>query len=325
MTRRTAGARRGSASGQETQTAIIPLEPPGPESPTHRDQDGPGCTRGVTLTLGHNRGVRARSAVFDLYGDHLAGYGYWAPISAVVALLRACGVQPAATRTAVSRMVGQGWLEPQERAGIRGYLAGATTRDRLTAAHTRIYDTGPVTWDSCWHLVVLARPDGRAQRDRAAATLGYLGYGRLTGQTWLAPRRNAELGSALQAAGVWWEEFEARHPGDPVDLVARVWDLRELAERYTDFALTAAALRSSAGGGMPPERAYPVRAGLVHRWRSFLFLDPGLPPEVLPADWPGGAARTGFLDVAELLAPAARIFVRQTMAAAGVNRTGAAR
>lgn len=263
--------------------------------------------------------------MFDLYGDHLPAHGHWAPIAAVVSLLESCGVQSAATRTAVSRMVAQGWLEPRVRHGARGYLARPLTRDRLAAAHERIYRTGPQAWDGRWHLVVVDRAAGRVQRDRVAATLGFLGYGRLAGQTWVAAHPNAEVASALEAAGVAWVGFQARHDADPAALVCRVWDLRELAERYADFAAATARLRSQVSPGMPSERAYPVRADLVHRWRAFLFVDPGLPPEVLPADWPGVRARACFLEVAEVLRPAARIFVTQTLAAAGVPVAGAGR
>ena len=33
---------------------------------------------------------------------------------------------------------------------------------------------------------------------------------------------------------------------------------------------------------------------LVHRWRRFPFLDPELPPELLPEDWPGQSAIERF-------------------------------
>jgi len=260
--------------------------------------------------------------VFDLYGDHLSERGHWAPISAVVALLDSCGISPAATRTAVSRMVAQGWLSPTVREDTRGYLARTATRDRLAAAHDRIYRAQPVPWDGTWHMVVLQRPTDRAQRDRVAANLVFLGYGRLSAHTWLAAHRNGELSAALEGVGVSWEEFDCRAASEPVDLVRRLWDLTDLAVRYREFARDTIRLRSQVQAGMPPERAYPIRADLVHRWRNFLFADPGLPDAVLPADWPGGLAREHFLEVADLLRPAARMFVTQTLAAAGVGPTG---
>ena len=57
------------------------------------------------------------------------------------------------------------------------------------------------------------------------------------------------------------------------------------------------------------EGAFAVRSLLVHEWRKFLFTDPGLPTELLPAPWPGDAAARFFADEAGRLLPAASRFV----------------
>ena len=56
--------------------------------------------------------VNARSALFDLYGDHLLSRGQQAPVAALVRLLAPAAISPPAVRTAVSRMARQGWLVP---------------------------------------------------------------------------------------------------------------------------------------------------------------------------------------------------------------------
>ena len=48
---------------------------------------------------------------------------------------------------------------------------------------------------------------------------------------------------------------------------------------------------------------------LVHEWRKFLFTDPGLPAELLPAGWVGHDAATFFAQEAARLLPAASRFV----------------
>jgi phenylacetic acid degradation operon negative regulatory protein len=48
---------------------------------------------------------------------------------------------------------------------------------------------------------------------------------------------------------------------------------------------------------------------LVHAWRTFLFRDPQLPPELLPEPWPGSAAAHFFDSHAARLRPAADRFV----------------
>ena len=56
--------------------------------------------------------MHARSALFDLFGDHLRSRGGQAPVAALVRLLAPLGVTAPAVRTSISRMVRQGWLEP---------------------------------------------------------------------------------------------------------------------------------------------------------------------------------------------------------------------
>ena len=68
-----------------------------------------GVTGEITLPhslarIGDTGRVHARSALFDLYGDHLLDRGGWAPISAAVGLLGSLQISAPAVRTAVSRM-----------------------------------------------------------------------------------------------------------------------------------------------------------------------------------------------------------------------------
>ena len=51
------------------------------------------------------------------------------------------------------------------------------------------------------------------------------------------------------------------------------------------------------------EAAFAARFQLVHEWRKFLFADPGLPAELLPADWPGHAAADAVRRRGERLKP----------------------
>lgn len=265
--------------------------------------------------------VRARSAVFDVYGDHLASRDYWAPVSGIITLLQACQIAPPATRTAVSRMTSQGWLQPVTRHGVRGYAATQVARHRLVEASGRIYRRGPADWDGRWHVVVTDRPADRPQRDRVTATLGYLGYGRIAPQTWLAAGAAPELATSLAALQIGYSAFTTSDLADPQTVVARTWDLTDLADSYREFTRDAEQLRQEASSGWSPERAYAVRSDLVHRWRKFLFRDPALPPRVLPPGWPGQSARNVFLEVADQLLPPARIFVTKALAVAGAPIT----
>src|SRR3954467_1203348 len=126
--------------------------------------------------------MQARSALFDLYGDYLRPRGGRAPVAALVKLLAPLGVAPPAVRTAVSRMVRQGWLRPMRLVSGPGYLLTPKAARRLDEASTRIYRTGRISWDGRFDLVLLSTPVPR----REARRLSFLGYGMLDDHAWVA-------------------------------------------------------------------------------------------------------------------------------------------
>jgi phenylacetic acid degradation operon negative regulatory protein len=98
--------------------------------------------------------MQARSALFDLYGDYLRPRGGRAPVAALVKLLAPVGIAPPAVRTAVSRMVRQGWLHPMRLVSGPGYLLTPKAARRLDEAAARIYRTGRNGWDGRFDLVL---------------------------------------------------------------------------------------------------------------------------------------------------------------------------
>lgn len=261
--------------------------------------------------------MNARSALFDLYGDHLRSRTGSAPVAALVRLLAPLGVAPPAVRTAVSRMVRQGWLVPVRLPGGPGYALTPRADRRLDEAAARIYRTRAGGWDGQWHLLAVVPLTDRSARERLRAGLSFLGYAPLGDGTWVAPRTSVEVDALLQGEGARAERFLARHDGDTVGLVRRAWDLDGLARAYLRWLGDAEAIVSGASDASDAsdvraasdEQAFAVRFRLVHEWRKFLFRDPGLPRELLPADWPGDKAAAFFDAEAARLQPAAARFV----------------
>jgi phenylacetic acid degradation operon negative regulatory protein len=253
--------------------------------------------------------VNARSALFDLYGDHLAARGGRAPVAALVRLLAELDFAAPAVRTAVSRMVRQGWLAAVRLPGGPGYALTPRAVRRLDEAATRIYRTREPSWDGHWHLLALPPVRDRSRRDRLRSGLRYLGYGALDDTTWLAARPSSELAALLAAEDVRAESFHARHDDDSQAMVRRVWDLDALGTAYDDWLHSARATVASLGAEPTDADAFAARSRLVHDWRKFLFVDPNLPDPLLPADWPGRAAATFFDTHAVRLLPAAGRFI----------------
>ncbi len=98
----------------------------------------------------------------------------------------------------------------------------------------------------------------------------------------------ADLGLAEQSMS-----FAATYGsiGRPAAVVRQAWELDAVAARYDDFIARFSGQRPAAG-----DETLIAQTLLVHEWRRFPFLDPGLPRELLPARWSGIAAARLFHD-----------------------------
>lgn len=261
--------------------------------------------------------MHARSALFDLFGDHLRTRGGRAPVAALVRLLDPLDIAAPAVRTAISRMVRQGWLLPVRIEGGPGYQLSVRAVHRLDEALARVYRTGRPSWDGRFDLVVMTAPERRSERTRIAGTLSLLGYGRIDPSTWVSVRASDEVDTLLKEAGIPFERFTATHAAGTsgaAALVRRAWDLAELAAAYDEFVANQEPAMAAVTRHSSDEVAYAARFRLVHDWRSFLFRDPLLPPALLPAPWPGTAAAEFFDRHEARLRPAADRFVDSCLA-----------
>jgi len=79
---------------------------------------------------------------------------------------------------------------------------------------------------------------------------------------------------------------EHRGGGELAALVAQAWDLPAIEQRYEEFLAEFAS----------PSAADPLTRliELVHAWRRFPSVDPGLPARLLPARWSGARAAKLF-------------------------------
>ena len=264
--------------------------------------------------------MHARSALFDLYGDHLRSRGGRAPVAALVRILAPLDITAPAVRTAISRMVRQGWLEPVRLPGGRGYGLTARARSRLDDAASRIYRTRSTTWDGTWDLLVLDPIANRSSRERVRSGLAFLGYAPLSDSTWISPFASPEVEQVLATERARAARLQARDD-NPAERASRAWDLTALAAAYSAWHQDAVKLvtdPASVLGGVEfssaDEQAFAVRSLLVHEWRKFLFTDPDLPGDLLPDDWAGHAAARFFAQEAARLLPAVARFVDDCLA-----------
>lgn len=232
--------------------------------------------------------MRARSALFTLFGDVVRPSGGQAWLTSLTAAMDALGFTPEATRTALHRMAAEGWVAPRRVGRYATYQLTPRGEDRLEEAAARIYRLRAAPWDGCWRLLV-ADPEPEAAR-----ALAWMGFGRLRDGVWVSPSDHGDRLPALFAEhgleATVFAPTAATQAGADADIVARAWDLSALRAAHEAFLARWAARVCPADD----REAFAARARLVHHWRSFLFLDPGLPQALLPADWRGDEAATLF-------------------------------
>ncbi len=247
---------------------------------------------------------RPNSFIFTLYGDlvHRAEQGeggsLW--VGALIALMAPFGVSPAAVRQAVSRLSRQGWLTAQREGNRAFYCVTARGRRRIAELSPRIY--GPVIdWDGRWRLLVFTAGAPRDVRDRLRAELRVVGWAPLSPAAWIAPGDSFEAARAAVESNGLSERvhfFEGTYCGPLSDrqLVEKCWNLEEIAGAYRVFVdrYRPRLARERDGGTLDDESAFVERLWLVHDYRRFAYLDPGLPSELVPAHWPGTTAAALF-------------------------------
>ncbi len=264
--------------------------------------------------------MRARSLLVTVWGDTIRPLGGEIALGSLIRLMAPLDLTPRAVRAAVTRMARQGWLRPR-RVGRRAFYALTPSGEwRVEQGVRRVYRLGPDAWDGRWRLLTYTIPEGRrADRDRLRRELTWLGLGPLARSTWLTPHDLSPILTELVSSrGLRADAalFEARHlgvDGEPA-LVRRCWDLDAIASRYRDF-LTATRPRAEAlrrrirARRLSEAGCFAAKIRLVHEYRKFLFVDPGLPDVLLPPRWPGRDAARLFQATYEMLAPPAGRFV----------------
>jgi phenylacetic acid degradation operon negative regulatory protein len=280
---------------------------------------------GIAVKPEERSGTRPTSLIFSLYGDLVHGAAdesepaLW--LGTLVRLMAAFGLSEAAVRQAVSRMARQGWLAAR-RGGKRAYYAVTPRgRRRINELSPRIY--GPVIeWDGNWRLLAVT-VDVREARVRLRQELRVLGWAPLSPAIWISPADS--LHSAAEAAeryGVAGEAhlFLGTYEGPLSDraLVERCWDLPAIASAYERFIeqYRPRLDRELAAGAAGDPEAFAERLWLVHDFRKFAYIDPGLPSELVPAHWPGTIAAGIFREYYAVLAPKAQHFLTRTVAEA---------
>jgi phenylacetic acid degradation operon negative regulatory protein len=256
--------------------------------------------------------------IVTVFGDAILPRGGAVQLGDLMTLLAAFKLKPGQVRTALSRLVADGWLAAERRGRRSVYRLTETGRHRFEEATRRIYFGPAREWRGDWHVVIL--PGSRPKRrEELRKDLGWLGFGTLAVDVLLHPapdRRSLasviddlpELEKPLVIAG---NSGLAAAPHLARDLVARCWDLRALAASYRHFLAAFGRLGKALESGFAPAplAALLARLMLIHDYRRIILRDPVLPTELLPTGWIGGEAYALARSVYHGLAPAAEAWI----------------
>ncbi len=254
-----------------------------------------------------------------MLGEFVLPAGGSAWTQTLTAGLGLLGVQDKAARQAIARLRTRGWLTSTRIGRQTRWTLTEHATETLSEGATRIYGLGreQKDWTGRWLVLLASVPErDRHLRYRLGLELSWAGFGLLRHGTWMSPWTESEAVAApiLERLGVEAVTFDARlgQFGSGPNLVEAAWDLDGLRAEYQRFLDETDPL---VGKNLTEVEAAAALADLVHQWRRFPFLDPDLPAELLPADWPGPDAVQRFSELRAALRPAAESWWETTEAA----------
>ncbi|MGO4256039.1 PaaX family transcriptional regulator [Marmoricola sp. RAF53] len=256
---------------------------------------------------------RSRNVLVTFIGAFVRSFDNWMPIAGTIDLTGQLGLDSASVRTAISRLKKRGWLEAENRAGVRGYRLTEHALEEFAEGDEVIWHARePARLEDGWCVVTFSIPESaRTKRHFLRRHLTALGFGNVSAAVWIAPARmQAAAGKAIAELGL--AEHCAVFVGDYAGgqdlraLLVDAWDLDELQRSYQSFLDDhAAGERERRPEEMDGREAFVTYLGILDRWRKLPYRDPGLPREVLPAGWNGPDATARFERLVEALeAPA---------------------
>jgi phenylacetic acid degradation operon negative regulatory protein len=270
-------------------------------------------------------GYRTQDLIFTLYGDYLVSRGGEVWIGNIIELMAGLQTSAQAVRSTLSRMSRKGWLRSRREGRHSFYSITPQTETLLAEGTRRIYQPRQDPWDNCWHILTYSIPENKRHlRHRLRQRLTWLGFGRLGPATWVSPRDlRQEVVQVTKNLGISGQVdlFVGEYLGlsQARELVERCWDMKQLNRAYRDFIGRYRPARQqfvsrTNGGSISARNTFIRRFLLVHDYRSFPYVDPNLPPELLPNDWLGNEAIHLFQTYAALLAPRANAYVDEVLA-----------
>ncbi len=204
------------------------------------------------------------------------------PVSHLVELSSLFGINANRARVALSRMVASGEVmtDGAGRYRLSGHLLDRQRRQNASrSGRTR-------RWRGDWRVVVITTTGSTAEvRSRRRRALTFARLAELRDGIWLRPDNlDVELPADLgpDTTGL------SGRPDDPDELVQRLWPTEAWAARARQLDDQLVARPPRDWSDLEP--GFLLSASVLRHFQA----DPLLPPELLPADWPGERLRAVY-------------------------------
>ncbi len=300
-------------------------------SPYEIEEIFPDTTAGPVRLPRQQAGRSPQGVAMTLVADYTVGTRAWLPSAAIVALLGESGVTIAGARTAISRLARRGVLESRREGRHSSYRLTVAAASDLASGGAWIanFATRADAWDEWWTLVAFSLPQEEStQRRLLRGQLRWLGFAPLYDGLWVSPDalNPTVKDRLLSVSGGAISVFRARHVELPIATnrdPIEAWDVAAVARQYEAFVgyweplLPSVRNRTITGAA-----AVRARTEIMDTYRRFPVLDPQLPIQLMPGNWPRARARQAFAAIYDGLAEPAQEHVRAVVARFGDPHPG---
>ncbi|MEV8566290.1 PaaX family transcriptional regulator C-terminal domain-containing protein [Streptomyces sp. NPDC051322] len=266
--------------------------------------------------------AQPRQFIVTVYGLYSRTDGGWLSVASLISLLSDLGIDAPAVRSSISRLKRRGILQAERRDGTAGYALSGEGLSVLREGDHRIFRRQRGTLADGWLLAMFSVPESeRSKRHLLRSRLTRLGFGTAASGVYIAPAHlydtTAEMLRRLELDG-YADLFRADHLAfDHLDdKVRQWWDLGRLERLSHEFVQQYATVLDRAERSPAPDEraAFVDYVRVLTDWRQLPYLDPGLPRELLPADWAGIRAADLFFTLQTRLETGARDYVTAALA-----------
>lgn len=256
-----------------------------------------------------------------LLGDYWLGQTQHLPSAVLVDLLAEFDITKPSARIALNRLTKRGLLVTSKRGRNTYYGPSPHAASLVRETLKRIVTFGarePRDWDGTWTIVAFSVPETQRQLRHSIRTgLRWMGFAALYDGLWCSPWNEDEAAVVMlselgvHSATVMRAQIDERSSVHALSC----WELEAVLHRYREFErVFTPMLDDVRRGALTASDALVARTRVMDAWRTFLGVEPDLPAQLLPADWPRPQMRALFLELYDGLAPVAKARCQQIVA-----------